>query len=159
MKKTILLLTLCCLLLFVFSLSVSATDYNDIKGHWAQEQIEKWSDASILKGSEGLFRPNDSITRGEMAVIIDRLMVYQTTSENIFSDLPADAWYTPALLRLNAAGVILGAYGNIRPNDSVTRQEAAAMVVRAFAVQATDNGNSLASLIMSKLPHGPPIMC
>ncbi|MDD2220482.1 MAG: GH25 family lysozyme [Clostridia bacterium] len=144
MKKTILLITVCSLLLLMFSLSVTATDYDDINGHWAKEQIEKWSDAGILKGSEGLFRPNDSITRGEMAVIIDRLMVYQAASGNNFSDLSANAWYTPALLRLNEANVILGAYGKIRPNDSVTRQEAAAMLVRAFAVKPLNGGEMTA---------------
>lgn len=107
--------------------------YTDTATHWAAQEINKWSDLGILKGDDGLFRPNDPITRGEMAVILDRLMDYQRKAQNHFTDLE-NTFYTDAILGANAAGVILGDEGTVRPKDAISRQEAAVMLGRALGV-------------------------
>lgn len=96
--------------------------------------ISRWSDEKIMLGDDGLFRPDDGVTRGEMAVILDRFMVYRTKSENTFQDL-GDAYYTDAVLKLDAAGIIEGSDGYCRPLDMVSRQEAAVMLCRALGIQ------------------------
>ena len=107
--------------------------YSDTANHWAESQIEKWSDLGILKGYKGKFRPDAPITRGEMAVIIDRIMHYQTASANTFSDLE-QAFYTDAVLKASAAGVMLGYAGKVRPKDNITREEAVTMLSRALGI-------------------------
>lgn len=54
-----------------------ATDqpYNDITGHWAEADIKKVTRAGYMNGYDnGEFRPNDSISRAEVAAVISRMM-------------------------------------------------------------------------------------
>ena len=132
-KRAIPILLIAILVFAMLSGSVLAANYSDTQGHWAAEQIAKWSDAGILQGADGMFRPNDPITRGEMAVILDRLMDYQTAASNNFSDL-GQAFYTDAILKANAAGVIKGDGATVRPKDNITREEAVVMLGRALGV-------------------------
>ena len=114
--------------------AASNTTFTDITGHWGSAAIEKWAGYGIISGFEGLFRPDDPITRGEMAVILDNMMDYQLASKNSFWDLQADQFYTDAVLKANAAGIIKGYDGSVRPADKITKEEAAVMMSRAFAV-------------------------
>ena len=118
--------------------SVGAVEggYSDTNGHWAEATIDSFSALGLIEGYNGEFFPDKSITRGEMAVILDRLMDYQTAAENGFSDL-GDAFYTDAVLKTNAAGVMLGSDGAVRPTDPITRQEAAVLLCRALGLEGT----------------------
>ena len=133
MKK--LLSVLLTLVLSVSCISISFADkYSDVSGHWAGDIIEKWSGLGIIKGDNGNFYPDENITRGEMAVIINRIMNFSEKSENTFSDLD-DNFYTDSILALNKAEIMSGFADTIRPNDEITRQEAAVMIARTFDVQ------------------------
>lgn len=113
------------------SIPVYASTYSDVIGHWAENQIKTISEYGLVTGSNGQFRPNDAITRGEMAVILNSLMGYEVKSENNFTDLP-EKFYTDAILKANAAGVMYGNNNLVRPEDKITRAEAATMIFRAF---------------------------
>ncbi len=140
-RKNGLIIILALTLILALNSTVFAADYSDTSGHWARTEINKWSNAGILQGCDGKFRPSDSITRGEMAIIIDRIMDYQVTVNNSFADFPGDAYFTDSILKANAAGVILGDAGRARPNDYITREEVAVMLGRAFGVEASGVGS------------------
>ncbi len=125
-----LLLALC--LVFLLPVLAYGATYSDIEGHWAEEAIERWSGLKVIEGYNGKFRPDEGITRGEMAAILDRTLCYTETAANTFSDLADTDWYTEYVLRLNAAGVMEGYNGYARPNDGITRQEAMVMMARAL---------------------------
>ena len=112
--------------------------FSDAESHWAKDAIEKWSELKIIEGDGEKFRPDDDITRAEMAVIINRVMSYTVSVPNTFSDLDM-SWYTDAILKANAAGVMLGDGEKVRPNDKITRQEAVVMLARMFDI-AQDEG-------------------
>ena len=83
--------------------------YTDTAGHWAEGAIDRWSgEYGILRGYEdGSFRPDDTITRGAFAGILDRFLRYQAeAAPDTFSDTAGDYWVSP-ILKLNAAGVYL----------------------------------------------------
>ena len=132
------ILTICLLTLIIFGNTAMAADYSDITGHWAQNAIESWSDREIIKGYDGLFRPDDSIKRGEMAVILDRVLKLEEGAENIFSDLEEN-FYTDAVLKVNKAGIMLGSGDFIRPADAITLQETVVMLCRAFCLTESEN--------------------
>ena len=47
---------------------------DDVKGHWAEQSIRKAMEKGIIKGyTDGTFKPDEPITRAQLAVIIDRL--------------------------------------------------------------------------------------
>ncbi len=135
-----------------FSFSFAADDvsaassgsavFTDLTGHWAAGAINKWAGYGIIHGSEGLFRPDAPITRGEMAVILDNMMDYQVKASNKFTDLQSGKFYTDAVLKANAAGIIKGDGATVRPNDKITREEAAVMLSRAFAVKEASSGSA-----------------
>ena len=129
------------LLLFTILLSIPASaDYSDTVNHWANSEIAKWSDLGIIMGSEGSFKPDDHIIRGDTAIIIDRVMNYKSAVQNKFSDLSGE-YYKEAVLRANKAGVIMGSDGLIRGSEKITRQEAVVMLSRAFGFSESEKPN------------------
>ncbi|HWQ79249.1 MAG TPA: S-layer homology domain-containing protein [Anaerovoracaceae bacterium] len=115
--------------------SAAAGMFTDTENHWAASAIEKWAGYGALNGSNGKFRPNDYITRAEMATILNNLMGYQAAAENTFSDVPAGAWYEGAVLKANAAGVLTGdGKGLASPTAKITKEQAVLMLARAFEV-------------------------
>lgn len=136
MRRIVLVFLIFCFLFFTCSAMASAEmeyTYSDTEGHWAAEAIETWSERKVIQGSDGLFRPDDGIIRGEMALILDRIFQYSETGVNHFSDL-TDTWYTEAVLQVNAAGIMLGYEDRVRPEDGITRQEAVVMIARALGL-------------------------
>ena len=78
-------------------------------------------------------------------MILDNMMDYQVTAKNNFSDLQARAsFYTDAVLKANAAGIIKGSDGTVRPTDKITKEEAAVMMSRAFAVPSASTTKGFA---------------
>ncbi len=152
MKKAISIIVAVVMLMSSFGTSFAAPDktmetvqqmFKDLNGHWASDAIYKWSAQGVIKGYDGLFRPNDSITRGEMACILDNIMDYQSASKNTFSDLKAGQFYTNAVLKANAAGIINGNGATLlRPTDKITREEAVVMMAKAFAVNEGTTSNT-----------------
>ena len=115
------------------AVQVEAAVYSDITKHWARASIEQMSNYGVISGFNGKFRPNDNITRGEMAVVLANLMQYQTKGKEKFTDLDKN-FYTDAIQKLNGAGVMNGSNGLVRPKDKVTRQEAMVMLANAFGI-------------------------
>lgn len=113
---------------------VEAATYNDINSHFAKSSIEKLSGYGAITGYNGKFRPNDHITRGEMAVVLANLMKYQTRSNAKFNDLD-NGFYRDAIQKVNAAGVMNGDGYSIRPKAKITRQEAMVMLANAYGLE------------------------
>jgi hypothetical protein len=117
--------------------------FSDISGHWAESAIEKWSgEYGIIQGySDGTFHPDQTITRGAFATILDRFLQYQEKSpDNTFSDTDG-TWCEFSILKLHAAGVYLGNQGQALIAADITRQQAVAMIGRAFGI--TQSSTSL----------------
>lgn len=117
-------------LLAVGCTAMTASAFTDTTGHWAEESINKWSgEYGIIQGyDDGTFRPDNSITRGAFAGILDRFLHFQEVSPaDTFSDTPGTYW-EDAILKLHAAGVYLGNEGEALSNSTITRQQAVAMI-------------------------------
>lgn len=87
----------------------------------------------------GLFGPNDNMTRAQVAQMFYNLLLEKdipvTTS---FSDVPTDAWYAKAVNTLASLGIIKG-IGNdqFAPNRTITRAEFTVIAMRFANVSAT----------------------
>lgn len=134
---------LCGALAAVMLTTSSAAAFADAQGHWAQRAIERWNGYGVVTGgTDGKFYPDQSITRGQMAAILCAVCGWREQAENTFVDLPADQWYTPYVLKANAAGAMAGADNRIRPTDPITRQEAAVMLYKALFVEPAEGGKT-----------------
>lgn len=138
MKRMKLPKWLICVILSAGLMMTGAGAFSDTEGHWAEWAIDKWSEEyQIIQGyDDGTFRPDNSITRGAFAGILDRFMHFvETAPADTFSDT-AGAYWEDEILKLNAAGVYLGNNGKALAGDSITRQQAVTMIARAFKIGA-----------------------
>ena len=130
----------------------------DTEAHWAAEAIAKWSEEyQIIQGYEdGSFRPDNSITRGAFAGILDRFLKFQAQAPaETFADTAGTYWES-AILKLNAAGIYLGNNGSALPSDTITRQQAVTMIARAFGINAaTDTLSYLDAEQFAEYARGP----
>lgn len=115
--------------------------YNDTTNHWAETAIERWSDYGIIEGYGDAFNPDNSITRGQMATILSKTLGLTEEAENPFTDISADDWYAPYVLRCYKAGIMLGDNGKATPDAEITRQEAMTMFCRAFGIKADETAD------------------
>ena len=107
-------------------------EFTDIEGHWAHDAVVRFREAGAITDESDRFRPDEAMTRAEMAILLQRVMRYQTASDELFLDLEEE-WYAKAILQLRAADVMRGDENNLaHPNDPITREEAAALIARAF---------------------------
>ena len=92
--------------------------------------------AYIVGYGNGQVRPQNAITRAEVATIFFRLLTDDVrgenfTSTNKYTDVAAGAWYNNAVSTLSAMGIITGyPDGTFRPNTYITRAEFAAIAAR-----------------------------
>ncbi|WP_248930662.1 S-layer homology domain-containing protein [Paenibacillus hamazuiensis] len=109
--------------------------FDDIAVHWARADIELLANKLVIDGvSEHKFDADRSITRAEFAALIVRALgLSPMKSSASIADVKADAWYSDAVSTASAAGIIHGyENGTFRPEAQITREELAAMVVRAM---------------------------
>ncbi|MBP3359726.1 MAG: S-layer homology domain-containing protein [Clostridia bacterium] len=72
--------------------------FSDIKGHWAEETILKFKDKDIISGyTDGTFKPDNQVTRAELAKILSLAFELKKEEAINYSDVDASAWYYPYL--------------------------------------------------------------
>ena len=102
-----------------------------------EPELERGDHYAYIFGYEDdTIRPDNDITRAEVATIFYRLLTdasrdeYRTT-DNDFTDVSADAWYNETVSTLANAGVLAGYEdGSFRPDAPITRAEYAAIATR-----------------------------
>ena len=102
---------------------------SDIKGHWAESQINEFISNGHINGyNDGTFKPNNSITRAEFVKIFNKYFGLTKTSGKVFNDTK-NHW---AKIEIDIAvtnGVCNGvSETEFRPNDPITREQAAKMI-------------------------------
>lgn len=103
---------------------------------WYYEAVNTMAAAGIINGYEGgEFRPNNSITRGEIAAMVVRFTergrnLEDAAFKGVFKDVAENAWYAKVVELANDLGWMVGHNGNFRPVDKMTRAEFMTMVNR-----------------------------
>lgn len=121
---------------FSQSAVTSGAAYADVAaGHWAANAIAQVTRSGIMKGyGDGSFKPNQTITRAEMATMLSRLIPGAQGNAASFSDV-AGHWAQAAIEMMSQAGIITGYEdGTFRPNQTLTRAEAVTIVNRALGI-------------------------
>ncbi|URN92542.1 MAG: S-layer homology domain-containing protein [Candidatus Pristimantibacillus lignocellulolyticus] len=144
-SKWIALLLSALLLIPSFSLA-SASSSSDISGHWAETNLQEWVEQGLLEGFEAnIYKPNKDVTRAEFMTFINRAFGLTGTATLNYSDVQSSTnkWYVKEIGKAVQAGYVKGYTDNtIRPNDLITRQEAAVMLSNLVK----DTGASTADL-------------
>lgn len=120
-------------------------EFSDVASSaWYADDIRTATAAGLLQGdASGTFRPNATITRQEMAVLLNRALQNNhllstdakesaQTHANRFPDLGESAtWARQAIVNLDASGLLQGnETGLFKPKQSLTRAESASIMYR-----------------------------
>lgn len=136
MSKKILSVIL--VLVMSLALALPAYAFTDINSSFAKDELTEWSKYDVIHGyADDTMRPNDPITRGAMATMLNNLMGYQVRAKNNFKDLK-NVPTANALLRASAAGIVNGdQHGNANPYAPATRAQTAVMLSRVMNLNTT----------------------
>lgn len=110
------------------------------ENHWAWGEIKKLFAQKIVGGyPDGTFKPENSVTRAEFTKMLVKVLAIpeETTGAPIFKDIghpvSSDVWYFGWVQAAAKADLVKGYPGNeFRPESPITREEMAAMLVRAL---------------------------
>ncbi len=130
--SAITVVSLCVCMLVCFA--ASAANLSDIGGHWAKEYIEYGVEKGYISGyQDGTFLPDKTVTRAEFSKMINSAVKLTATGDakGDFGDVASKDWFFEEVKKAENAGYITGYEdGTFRPNNSVTRQEAAVILSR-----------------------------
>lgn len=109
--------------------------FSDVASHWGQSYIDLLASKLIVDGvTDTTFEPDRDVTRAEFAAMVIRsLSLNPVSGSSTFNDVSSNAWYAGVVGAAAQAGIVDGYEdGSFRPDARITREELAAMVVRAY---------------------------
>ena len=100
-----------------------------------RKEILALTDMGIFVGDgKGTFRPKESLTRAEMAVILQKAFKLKVKANHTFNDVPKNHWANDAISALESNGVAAGnGAGAFNPTSVLTREEYAQFLYNAMA--------------------------
>lgn len=120
-----------------YSVIHNPQEMDDVKGHWAEDDVNDMSSRLVIRGVTATqFRPDASITRAEFAAIVTRALGIQDAKHaSTFTDVGETSWYAGAV-QAAVRYELLSGYpnGTFRPDQRISRQEAAVVLARAAAI-------------------------
>jgi carbonic anhydrase/acetyltransferase-like protein (isoleucine patch superfamily) len=120
----------------------AGVSFLDMPDNWSTAALNKAVSNQLLKGyAEGggmLIKADNPLTRAEMAAVVNRAFASEAVADiSKVTDVASFAWYAKDI----AKAVKMGTFALdtvIRPDDKITRQEAFAVLARAFKLTGTD---------------------
>lgn len=114
------------------------TDVND--DDWFSDVVRYVYEQGLMTGtSDREFSPNLTTTRGMIVSILNRLEGGPTAEAAGFTDVADGDWYADAVNWAASEGIIAGYEDNtFRPNDPITREQLAAMLMNYAAWKGED---------------------
>ena len=130
-----------------------AGQFSDVPAsHWAYAYVEELAGAGLVNGmGDGTFAPDSSMTRGQLVTLLGRLAGVDTGDYggSPFPDVAAGQYYAPYVAWAKSRGIVNGLDdGNFYPDNSISREQIAAVVVRF----AQDAGVQLPSAAVDQFP-------
>jgi hypothetical protein len=109
-------------------------------GCWAADSIRRCVDAGLFQGETATrFGLGRTMTRAAFAVVLCRLFRWETAAPERGSytdNQNPQAWYYAAVETARSHGALTAQDDSFRPNDPVTREEMAVMLVRALGLSS-----------------------
>jgi len=120
----------------VYALLEYKKTFQDIQGHWAQKDVELMARRLIARGlSDDIFAPDQEMTRAQAAAFLVRSLELEDSNlkGTSFRDVPPQHWASKTIETAYRAGLVVGTgEGNFEPERIITREEMAALLVRAL---------------------------
>ncbi|MNO21515.1 Endo-1,4-beta-xylanase A precursor [compost metagenome] len=125
--------------------------FDDLAKSWAKEYILKLTAKHIITGVDAhRYAPNMNVTRADFAVLAVRALGLETgNAKASFTDVSQDAYYASYIAKAAELGLVQGSDGKFRPKDTITREEAAVILVKLGDLMkaSTTSTSSSSSLV------------
>ena len=135
-----------CLGIMTYASAADLGDFTDVDpAAWYYEAVSEAVDNGLLIGKgEGILDPQGSLTRAEMAAVINRAFgTYVEGDISHFTDVPEGSWYEEDMAMAWHMGTYIGTGSDtMAPEADITRQEAMAVVARALQLDLEDYGDT-----------------
>lgn len=106
---------------------------SDVENHWCREYVLRLAEKEIISGYEdNTFRPDKNISRAEYVKLITVALGITGGEGEDFSDVSPGDWYYECISAGAAKGIVTGADGFFRPDESITREDAAVILYRVM---------------------------
>lgn len=134
-KKQTLALLLAGAMLVPNAFAASPEDFHDFPTDWSAAGLRSAVQNGLLNGSNGEIDGNGLLTRAQLAAIVNRAFgADKAAGLSGFTDVRPDAWYHNDMAVSVAMGAFQGANGKLNPESPITREEAFAVLARAFGL-------------------------
>ena len=111
------------------------SDFSDFPTDWSAPAMTHAVQNGLLNGSDGKILPKGLLTRAQMATMVNRAFASSAkASLTSFTDMVPGAWHYDEMAKAVQMGVFQGADGKLSPNDPITREQAFAVLARAFGL-------------------------
>ncbi|WP_295581304.1 S-layer homology domain-containing protein [uncultured Oscillibacter sp.] len=114
----------------------SAAGFTDVPaGHWAAEPIRRAVELGFFQGETATrFGLGHQMTRAAFTVVLGRFFGWKAEKpeRSTYTDVPAGHWAAGAVEAAYANGAVTRQSDAFRPEDPITREELAVMLVRAL---------------------------
>ena len=106
--------------------------FSDTAGHWAEKTLTEWQEQGLIDGySNGSFQPDGTMTRAGFVKLMNRGLGFTEEAPISFTDVKEGDWFYAEVAKAVAAGYAQGSGDTFRPQQVITRAQAAAMIARA----------------------------
>lgn len=143
MKKNMVILPLLFTALSVnqYQLTFAFAKANDISGHWAEKTIIEWQSQNKISGYEdNTFRPDFPISRAEFVHLLNSIISMEQGEFSNFDDVSTNDWFYNDIAKAVSNHIISGFEDNtFRPNEMITRAQAALIISNALHLTTTTN--------------------
>lgn len=126
-----------------------AHSFKDIKGHWAENDIEKLGGKGLMKGvGDDIFAPEGTVTRAMFVTILYRIEGEPQAEKANFADVESGSWYEKAVGWASENNLANGTSSRgFEPNEEITREQLIAMLYRyakfkGYADEASSKENT-----------------
>lgn len=134
-KKQTLALLLAGAMLVPNAFAASPEDFHDFPTDWSAAGLRSAVQNGLLNGSNGEIDGDGLLTRAQLAAIVNRAFGADKAADlSGFTDVRPDAWYHNDMAVSVAMGAFQGANGKLNPESPITREEAFAVLARAFGL-------------------------
>ena len=149
----VLAITLAVSLLLTLLPMTQAVD--DVAGHWAESVLRDWMSRGLLNGyRDGSVKPDAPVTRAELCAMINRVFSLTTPAEIDFDDVPRSHWaYSDIAIAVGKGYAKGDPDGKFRPDDPITREEAAVMLARLLELTMEDTSYAERFLDSAMIPE------
>ncbi len=136
-KKTLRVLSVATAATVMVGGAALAVNADDIRGHWAEKTLQEFIDKGWVQGDEGGIRPDSTITRAEMATVVDSVKEYTDEADvSGYKDVAKTDWFYKQVAKIVKANVMVGVGNNKwEPQGNVTREQAAVIMCKLNEVE------------------------